>query len=200
MLETADATPGRGEAGRPADPAALFAALMPRERPPVERWNPAFCGDIDMRIARDGTWYYMGTPIRRTALVQLFAGILRREKDGRFYLVTPVEKVGIRVDDAPFVAVEMAVAGEGRGRRIAFRTNVDDAITADAQHPIRVVTAPATGEPAPYVRVRDGLEALIARAVFYDLVQLGEEAEVGGRPVFGVWSAGTFFELGRLDG
>ncbi|RIK92583.1 MAG: DUF1285 domain-containing protein [Proteobacteria bacterium] len=160
--------------------------------PPVHKWNPPFCGDIDMRIARDGTWYYLGTPIGRKPMVRLFSTILRHDDDGKYYLVTPVEKVGIRVDDAPFLAVEMEVAGEGREQTLTFRTNVDDYVSADAGHPIRVEIDHKTGEPAPYVLVRDRLEALIARAVFYDLVELAEEQ--GG--MLGVWSGGRFFPIG----
>jgi hypothetical protein len=195
------AVPAPGAADRLA--AGLKAALVadpdeirPNGLPPVHKWNPPFCGDIDMRIARDGTWYYMGSPIGRKPMVRLFSSVLRHDDDGRYYLVTPVEKVGIQVDDAPLVAVEMTVEGEGTARMLAFRTQVDDVVVADADHPIRVAIDPGTGEPAPYVLVRDRLEALIARAVFYDLVELADEREVDGRMVLGVWSAGTFFTLG----
>lgn len=163
------------------------------KRPPVHDWNPEFCGDIDMRIARDGSWHYMGSPIGRQRMVKLFSTILRHDEDGKHYLVTPVEKIGITVDDAPFVAVEMEVTGEGRDREIAFRTNVDDHVVLDADHPLRVETDPDTAEPAPYVLVRDRLEALIARSVFYELVNLTEERD----GTLGVWSRGTFFPLGR---
>lgn len=178
-----------------AGPAALFPDL-PRGRgpSPVHRWNPAWCGAIDMRIARDGTWYYMGSPIGRLPLVKLFAGVLRREDDGSYVMVTPGERVGIKVDDAPFVAVEVRRQGQGRDQILAFRTNVDDLVTADADHPIRVAAA-ANGEPSPYVLVRPGLEALIGRAVFYQLVDWAEERD----GALGVWSAGTFFPLGRAD-
>ena len=173
--------------------------IRPGGLPPVHKWNPPFCGDIDMRIARDGTWYYMGSPIGRKPMVRLFSSILRHDDDGKFYLVTPVEKVGITVDDAPLLAVEMNVEGEGAGRVIAFRTQVDDIVVADAAHPIRVAIDPASGEPAPYVLVRDRLEALIARAVFYDLVDLAEEREIDGRMMLGIWSGGTFFTLGPAE-
>ncbi|MCW5732076.1 MAG: DUF1285 domain-containing protein [Alphaproteobacteria bacterium] len=180
--------------GIQSDPMALIAALKGRRKPPVHLWTPDFCGDIDMRIARDGTWYYMGSPIGRPAMVQLFSSVLRLE-DGKFFLVTPVEKLGIRVDDAPFVAVEMVVEGSGRGQTLSFRTNVEDAVSADASHPIRVSIDTETGEPSPYVMVRDGLEALIARPVFYDLVELAvEEAGEGGTRL-GVWSGGRFFPI-----
>jgi hypothetical protein len=177
------------------DPLSLFSGLPRKKRPPVHLWNPDFCGDIDMRIARDGTWFYMGSPIGRPALVQLFAGILKREDD-KYFLVTPVEKVGIRVEDAPFVAVELEVQGAGAAQILSFRTNVDEVVTAGQEHPIRVTTDAATGQPAPYLMVRSGLEALIGRAVFYQMVDLG--VEVDGQ--FGVWSGGRFFALGRLDG
>lgn len=161
--------------------------------PPVHLWNPDFCGDIDMRIARDGTWFYMGTPIGRERLVRLFSTILRHDEDGKYYLVTPVEKVGIKVEDAPFLAVAMKVEGEGRDQRLVFTTNVGDETVAGKEHPIRFVIDGETGEPAPYVHVRARLEALINRAVFYDLVELGAEEEHEGRRWFGVWSGGVFF-------
>jgi hypothetical protein len=162
--------------------------------------GPQLCGDIDMRIGRDGTWFYHDSPIGRKPLVRLFASVLRRDEAGEFWLETPAEKCRIRVDDAPFVAVEMTVAGKGRRQRLTFRTNVDEIVTADADHPIRVAVDRETGEPAPYVMVRDGLEALIARAVFYDLVELGVERAVDGAPALGVWSGGRFFPIGALDG
>lgn len=196
------------EAAEAADaPPQDLAALAARARgpggglPPVQLWDPPFCGDIDLVIRRDGTWWYLGTPIGRKALVRLFSTILRRDADGRYYLVTPVEKVGIRVEDVPFLAVAVAVEAEavGAARRLRFRTNVEDEMVADGAHPIRVETDPVTGEPAPYVLVRDRLEAKIARSVFYELVDLAEErrAEDGGT-VLGVRSAGQFFPLGRL--
>lgn len=175
-----------------------------RKKPPVHLWNPPFCGQIDMRIARDGSWHYMGSPIPRPAMVKLFASILRREPDDSYVLVTPVEKCQIRVDDAPFLAVEATVvdqktgAGEGTDRMIVFRTNVDDVVPLDAEHPLRVAVNPATGEPSPYVLVRDRLEALLARPVFYQLVEMAEEREVAGRAMLGVESAGRFHVLGEV--
>lgn len=154
------------------------------------------CGDVPMRIARDGTWFYQGSPIGRKPLVKLFSTVLRREADGSFWLVTPVERCRIAVDDAPFLAVEMRVSGSGRSQCLRFRTNVDDEVTAGAAHPIRVLEDQRTGEPSPYIVVRAGLEALIARAVFYDLVELAETATVDGRATLGVWSDGMFFALG----
>ncbi|WP_341702732.1 DUF1285 domain-containing protein [Ferrovibrio sp.] len=190
------------KAGAPSlqDVIARFGGgAEPRKAPPVHLWNPPFCGEIDMRITRDGRWHYMGSPIPRPAMVRLFSGILRREPDGRFVLVTPVEKCGIRVDDAPFVAVEMTVAGDGDRQLIAFRTNVDDIVPLDAQHPLRVAVDPETGEPSPYVLVRGELEALIARSVFYDLVALAEEYREGGRRRLGVRSGGQLFPLGDAE-
>lgn len=178
-----------------ADPTALLARLgvgPGRKPPPVHLWNPPFCGDMDMRIARDGTWYYLGSPIGRLPMVKLFSSVLRRDEDGSTYLVTPAEKLRIKIDDAPFVAVELA-AQDGL---LAFRTNVDDVVTADAEHPIRVVIDPRTDEPTPYILVRGRLEALIARPVFYELVEMAEEREIDGRSVLGVVSAGQFFPIG----
>lgn len=167
-------------------------------KPPVHLWNPPSCGEIDMRIARNGAWYYQGSPISRPAMVRLFSSILRREPDGSYVLVTPVEKCIIRVDDAPFTAVEMTVSGEGEARLIAFRTNVDDVVPLDSEHPLRVVVNPETGEPSPYVLVRDRLEALILRPVFYQLVEMSEQREEDGRTVLAVRSAGMVFDLGEV--
>ena len=158
--------------------------------PPVDTWNPPFCGDLDMRIARDGTWFYLGTPIGRPELVRLFSSIIR--KDGAdYFLVTPVEKVGITVEDAPFVAVDFDRMGEG----LDFVTNVGDRVTAGAEHPIRVVRDPRTGEPSPYILIRRNLEALIDRKSFYRLVDLGETARHGGAEWFGLRSRGAFFPV-----
>jgi uncharacterized protein len=161
--------------------------------PPVHLWNPPFCGDLDMRIASDGTWFYMGTPIGRPALVRLFSTILKRE-NGKHFLVTPVEKVGIRVDDAPFLAVEMVKDSDGRGRLLRFRTNVDDWVTCDSSHRLRF--EPATdGGLTPYLHIRAELWAKVTRALYYDLVDMGEERVVDGRPMFGVASSGEFFAM-----
>jgi hypothetical protein len=175
--------------------ARLGAEVGGRGPAPVERWNPPFCGDIDMRIAADGTWFYCGTPIGREAMVRLFASVLRRDEDGRTYLVTPVEKCGITVDDVAFVAVEMQVEGEGRARVIGLRTNVGDRLVVDADHPLRFVVDPANGGLKPYVRVRGRLEARLARPVLYELAALGEIETVEGCDWFGVWSSGRFFEI-----
>ena len=174
--------------------AASASAAAKGGLPPVERWNPPFCGDIDMRIARDGTWFYEGTPIGRPALVKLFSNILWREGD-RYFLVTPVEKVGITVDDAPFVAVDCTAEGEGREMRLGFVTQTGDAVEAGPEHPIRVERDPETGEPAPYVLVRRNLEALIDRKTFYRLVELGCHEERDGVRWFGLWSGGAFFPV-----
>ncbi len=162
-----------------------------RGPPPVERWNPPFCGNLDMRIAADGTWFYLGTPIGRPALVKLFSSVLRRD-DGDYFLVTPVEKVGLVVEDAPFQAVEMAVEGEGEGRTIAFRTQVDDVVTVDGEHPLRFERE-AGGGLKPYVHVRRDLWARLTRALSYDLLALGEVRTVEGRQMFGVAASGGFY-------
>ncbi len=162
--------------------------------PPVHLWNPEYCGDLDIRIARNGMWWYLGTPIGRLELVKLFASVLKLE-DGKYFLVTPVEKIGIRVDDAPFVAVDFRVEGEGEGQVLVFETNVGDETAAGPENPIRVVRDPETGEPSPYVHVRRGLEALIDRKSFYRLVDIGEHREVEGERWFGVASGGEFFAI-----
>ncbi|TBV12014.1 DUF1285 domain-containing protein [Stutzerimonas kirkiae] len=163
---------------------------------PVHLWNPAFCGDIDMRIARDGTWYYMGTPIGREAMVRLFSSIIRRDGDD-YFLVTPVEKVGIQVDDAPFVAIGLAVSGTGEQQVLSFVTQVGDQVQAGHEHPLRFDSDPLSGEPSPYVHVRANLEALILRSVFYQLAELAVAHEVDEVPWLGVWSAGVFFPICR---
>jgi hypothetical protein len=164
-----------------------------RGLPPVHLWNPPFCGDLDMRIAADGAWYYLGTPIGRPALVRLFSTILKREGD-KYFLVTPVEKVGIRVDDAPFLAVEMTRDGEGAARRLAFRTNVDDWVVCDADHRLRFEPA-SDGGLVPYLHVRADLWAKVTRPLYYDLVEMGEERMVDGQSLFGVMSGGSFFPM-----
>lgn len=169
---------------------ASAVAKQGRGLPPVQDWNPPFCGDLDMRIARDGTWFYQGTPITRTALVRLFSTILRRDGDD-YFLVTPVEKVGITVDDAPFVAVDVEAEGAGQDQTLRFETNIGDHVTAGPEHPIRVERDPETGEPAPYVLVRANLEALIDRKSFYRLVEIGDRQDGW----FGLWSGGAFFRI-----
>lgn len=173
---------------------AALGDLPKRGLPPVERWDPPYCGAIDIRIAADGTWFHNGSPIRRDKLVRLFASILRREPDGRTVLVTPVESVGITVDDAAFVAVEMAVDGSGAERRVSFRTNVDDLVSVDAEHALRFEAAP-DGALKPYLHVRRGLWALVTRALTYDLVDLAEERVVDGKPWLGLWAGGAFHTI-----
>jgi len=170
--------------------AASAKAVKTRGMPPLETWNPPFCGDIDMEIRRDGTWFYEGTPIGRPGLVQLFSTILWREGD-KYFLITPVEKVGIRVQDAPFVAVDFDVTGQGAAQQLSFTTNLDDQAKAGPDFPIRVVRDPETGEPSPYVLIRRNLEALIDRKSFYRLVDLGVHHEGW----FGLWSGGVFFQV-----
>lgn len=162
--------------------------------PPVHLWDPPFCGDLDIRIARDGMWWYLGTPIGRVELVKLFASVLKLE-DGKYYLVTPVEKIGIVVDDAPFVAVDFTMSDSGSGQVITFETNVGDITVAGADNPIRVERDPVTGEPSPYVHVRRGLEALIDRKSYYRLVDIGETDSVDGVEWFGLRSGGLFFPM-----
>ena len=160
---------------------------------PAPSWNPPDCGDIDMRIAADGTWFYCGSPIGRAPLVQLFASVMRREGD-RYVLVTPVEKVGIKVDDAPFLAIEMRIKEEGNERQLIFRTNVEDVVTVDSEHVLRFERGAAEGLK-PYVRVRGELWALLKRALFYDLVTLGQTERIANQDWFGVRSCGVFFPM-----
>jgi hypothetical protein len=181
-----------------ADPLARLAASLDgggkgRGLPPVERWNPPYGGEIDMRIAADGAWFYKGSAIARPALVKLFASVLRRDPE-RFVLVTPVERVGVAVEDAPFLAVEMAVEGQGDERRIGLRTNVDDLVSVGPDHPLRFDRGEADAIK-PYVLVRGGLWARLTRALAYDLLDLGEEREVDGTALFGVAASGTFFPV-----
>lgn len=183
------------DAGKAGDLLAQIPKGEQKGLPPVHLWNPDFCGDIDMRIARDGTWYYLGTPIGRKPMVKLFSTIIRRDGDD-YFLVTPVEKVGITVDDAPFVAVTLEVEGEGEQQVLRFTTQVDDQVEAGAGHPLRIELDPQTEEPAPYVHVRSNLEALIHRNVFYQLVELAVPREIEGVTWLGVWSAGEFFPIG----
>ncbi|AOH86046.1 hypothetical protein AWL63_20870 [Sphingomonas panacis] len=158
--------------------------------PPIERWNPTHCGDSEMRIARDGTWYHQGSPIGREAMVRLFSTILRREADGGYVLVTPVEKLDIAVEDAPFVAVELKAEGSGQAQSLVFRLNTGDLVTAGPDHPLRFVA----GEdgPRPYLAVRGGMDALVARPVYYELAAL---AIASGDEPPGLWSKGAFFAL-----
>ena len=174
--------------------AVAKAAKEGKGPPPVHLWNPPYCGDLDIRIGRDGMWWYLGTPIGRVELVRLFASVLKLE-DGKYYLVTPVEKIGITVDDAPFVAVDFEVDGDGPGQTITFKTNVGDRTVAGLDNPIRVERDPETGEPSPYVHVRRGLEALIDRKSYYRLVDICVHEEVNGERWFGLHSGGQFFPI-----
>ena len=194
-----------GETIQTASDAAGLAAMISRAAdqkaggkpglPPVERWNPPFCGDLDMEIRADGTWFYMGTPIGRQPLVRLFSTVLRKDEDGRTYLVTPVEKVGIRVEDAPFVAVEMNVSTRDGEQVLTFRTNVGDVVEAGREHPLRFVIEGEHSELKPYLLVRGRREALVSRPVMYDLVELGETVEADGRAMFAVRSGGEVFSV-----
>ena len=184
-----------------ADLAALVARAQADRNagkdglPPVERWNPPYCGDIDMEIRADGTWFYMGTPIGRPALVRLFSTVLRRDEDDKTYLVTPVEKIGIRVQDAPFVAVEMSVSEQNGEQVLTFRTNVGDVVKAGADNPLRFVVTGKTDQLKPYILVRGRLEALVNRAVTYDLLALGEEVEIEGEAMYAIRSGGEVFPV-----
>ena len=174
--------------------ASARAAAKGRGIPPVHLWNPPHCGDLDIRIARDGTWFYMGTPIGRPELVRLFSTILRKDGDS-YVLVTPVEKVGITVEDAPFVAVDFELEGSGQAQTLTFTTNVADTVKAGPDAPIRIERDPKTGEPSPYVRIRANLDALIDRKSFYRLVDIGTSEIHEGNDWFGVWSGGQFFPI-----
>jgi hypothetical protein len=177
--------------------AATQVGASAKGLPPVHLWNPPFCGDIDMRIAGDGSWYYMGTPIGRPALVRLFSTILKREGD-HYFLVTPVEKVGIRVDDAPFMAVEMRKESDARGPLLHFRTNVDDWVACDAEHRLRFEPG-ESGGLTPYLHVRAELWAKVTRALYYELVDMGEEQMIDGSVMFGVGSGGAFFPMADAE-
>jgi hypothetical protein len=186
-----------------ADPMAIARLLKdaeghdPKGLPPVHKWNPPYCGELNMEIRRNGQWFYMGTPIGRPALVRLFSTVLRHDDDGYYYLVTPVEKVRIRVEDAPFLAVRVERHQEGGVQYLKFSTQTDDVVVAGPDHPIRV-SFQADLEPSPYVHVRDRLDALISRNVYYQLVEWGEEVEDGGRPALAVSSAGQRYIIGYL--
>lgn len=174
--------------------AGLAEVQKHRGAPPVHLWNPPYCGEMDMRIARDGTWYHEGGPIGRPAMVKLFSSILKLE-EGRYYLVTPVEKLGIQVEDAPLIAVDFTVEGEGRAQRLTFVTKTEDLALAGPDNAIRLEKDPETGAPLPYIHIRRGLEARIDRKTFYRLIELGVQEEVDATPWFGVWSADVFFPL-----
>ena len=186
-----------GQSGLDAITGSLARATA-KGPPPVERWNPPFCGDLDMRIAADGTWFYLKTPIGRPALVKLFASVLKREGDS-YFLVTPVEKCGISVDDAPFLAVELKIEDAAEGRVLHFRTNVDDWVACGPDHVLRFEPEAGTGGLKPYLHVRRDLWAKVTRALFFDLVELGEERDVDSEMMFGVSSMGMFFPMAPAD-
>jgi hypothetical protein len=191
--------PDSAEARRGLDAIAGVArAASQKGPPPVHLWNPPFCGDLDMRIASDGTWFYLKTPIGRHALVKLFASVLKREGD-KYFLVTPVEKCGIVVEDAPFLAVELAVERGKAGQVLNFRTNVDDWVACGEDHALRFEPEPETGGLKPYLHVRRNLWAKVTRALFYDLVELAEERDIGGERMFGVTSGGAFFAMAPAE-
>lgn len=177
-----------------------IAAAVPKNKglPPVHLWNPPFCGDIDMRIGRDGTWFYLGTPIGRPSLVRLFSSILKKEGD-KYFLVTPVEKVGLIVEDAPFLGVELRVEQGAQGDTLNFRTNVDEWVACGSGHALKFVPERDTGGLKPYLHVRNDLWAKVTRALFYDLVARGEERDIGGKAMFGVASAGEFFAMAEAS-
>lgn len=194
----------RSQGSSTTDTAGLEALIARAARagkglPPVERWNPSFCGDLDIEIRSDGTWFYMGTPIGRMPLVQLFSSVLRKDDDGDTYLVTPVEKIRIRVEDAHFIAVEVDTRMVADEQVLTFRTNVGDVVEAGPDNPIRFVEDKETGGLKPYLLVRGRLEALVGRSVMYELAELGEEMDVDGKLVFGVRSNGALFPMMPVD-
>ncbi|MDX1607058.1 MAG: DUF1285 domain-containing protein [Candidatus Competibacterales bacterium] len=180
-------------------PADLLEQIDPARLPPLASWNPPCSGTMDLCIARDGTWYHEGWPIVRRSLVRLFATLLRREADGDYYLVTPVEKWRIRVDDVPFRAVALTITGSGREQQLDFRTDFGEPVPAGPAHPIEVEYPGPGDEPAPYVQVRDGLRARLTRAVFLELAERAEQREESGAAVYGVWTRGAFFMLGPAE-
>ncbi len=188
-------TENSGSQARIAGLEALLKAADGDRLPPVESWHPPYCGDIGMAIRSDGVWMYQGSPIGRKPLVRLFSRVLRRDADGRHYLVTPVEKVDVAVADAPFLAVEMEVAGQAAAQTLTLRTNVDDIVVCGPDHPLRFVEEQGSGGLKPYVRVRGRLDALLTRAIYYDLVELAVEGVCDDRRVLGIWSGGAFFPL-----
>jgi len=187
--ENYDDSVGSPPDGPPAGP--------PREK--LDEEGRFLCGDIDIRIDREGLWFYHGTPIGRKELVKLFSTVIHKDGDGKYWLITPAEKGGIVVEDAPFMAVELTVHGSGNSQSLKFRTNVDEIVIADSAHPLRFEEDSETKEPSPYILVRDNLEAKLTRSVFYQLVELGEEQETPNGLKYGVWSNGTFFEIGQLE-
>jgi uncharacterized protein len=199
-LPDAEPTIARERSGASLQGLEALLKQQKQGHPPVHLWNPPYCGEVLFRIGGDGTWYYLGSPIGRKPLVKLFASVLRKDEDGRTYLVTPVEKVGVEVDDAHFMAVEMSLAGKGREQQLRFRTQVDDWIACDAEHPLRFGRDPRSDGLKPYLSVRGRLEALLTRTLYYDLVEVAAIAPVGGIEQFGVWSGGVFFAMAPAAG
>ena len=203
MNETRPPDDGRPGEAQPALSMTDPSTTKPLSRAPNFLARPSSkqvdCGNFDIHISRDGTWSYRGSPIGRLPLVKLFASVLQRDDQGTYWLATPVERGRITVEDAPFTAVELTVTGEGQEQILVFRTNLDDNVSADENHPLRVDNDNVTRQPNPYILVRDGIEARLTRAVFYQLVDIGREERVGDATLFGVWSKGKFFPLGSLD-
>jgi len=186
-LSLPSGTPSEAPSGLPSEKGPQGIQLTP---------NQTVCGDLDMRIDREGVWYHDGTPIGRKELVRLFSTVLKRDEAGEYWLITPAEAGRIEVEDAPFVAVELFCSGSGRNQVLSFRTNVGDNVAAGSDHPIHVEPGPETSGPRPYVVMDGGMEARIARSVYYELVALGREEKTGQEIKFGVWSKGDFFPLG----
>lgn len=187
---------GAGLSGLEAIVEQAKSSAKSGSHPPVELWNPPYCGEIGLKIAVDGSWFYQDSPIGRKPLVRLFSSVLRKDEDGRHYLVTPVEKIGIEVEDAPFLAVEMVVEGEGAEQCLSFRTNVDDYVQVGPEHGLRFEQGAADQGMKPYILMRGRLEALVTRALYYDLVALALTRDVDGQEMLGVWSGGEFFVIG----
>jgi len=179
------------------NPASLFQNISKFEKkfPPVHLWNPPLCENVDMRISKDGTWYFMNSPISRLRMVKLFSRVLRLDKDGCYYLVTPVEKIKLEVEDKPFIVIDFKILNPGKDQIIIFETNTEDSFALDNKHPLRVVNNKKTFEPSPYITVRNNLEGLITRNIFYKLVDLSEVTKVKGIPRAGVWSSNIFYSL-----
>ena len=176
----------------------LAGAARSTKLPPLDSWQPSIHRDLELRISRDGAWHYLGSPIERQSLVRLLSRVLIKEGD-EFFLVSPTEKLRIEVEDVPFLAVELERLGHGETQRLIFRTNVDDVIVAGKEHPLHVDEDPVTGEPAPYIKVREGLWALVSRSVYYELAELVQPAPPPGKHRWGVVSEGHFFGLGSID-
>lgn len=186
---------GRNQSTGLAGLEAMLKSQAGDRLPPVEKWDPPYCGDIGMAIRRDGQWFYQNSPIGRKPLVKLFSRVLRKDADGKHYLVTPVEKVDVAVEDAPFLGVEMEVTGAGQDQQLTFRTNVDDVVRCDVDHSLRFEPEVGSGGLKPYLLVRGRLEALVTRAIYYDLVELAVTETENGEERFGVWSGGRFWRM-----